>query len=98
MVLSPISQVLIDRTSVQWALRFLGFLGLVIGAIAVVLVRQRGIAQKQIQYRVFDLDVFKIPGYGLYLAFCFLQFFGYVTPLFYIPSRFYLRYPVLFNA
>jgi len=85
-VLSPICQVLIDRTSVQWALRFLGFLSLVIGLIAVALVRQRGVAKKQVQYRVFDLTVFKIPGYGLYLAFCFLQFFGYVTPLFYIPS------------
>ncbi|PCH39754.1 MFS general substrate transporter [Wolfiporia cocos MD-104 SS10] len=85
-VLSPICQVLIDRTSVQWTLRFLGFLSLVVGMLGVALVRQRTVAKKHVQYHVFDLSVFKIPGYALYLAFCFLQFFGYVTPLFYIPN------------
>ncbi|OSX59972.1 hypothetical protein POSPLADRAFT_1059268 [Postia placenta MAD-698-R-SB12] len=85
-VLSPVCQVLIDRTSVQWALRFLGFLALIVGILATLLVRQRGVAEKHIQYRIFDLSVLRIPGFALYLAFCFLQFFGFVTPLFFIPS------------
>lgn len=86
-VLSPVCQVLIDRTSVQWALRFLGFLALIVGILATLLVRQRGVAEKHIQYRIFDLSVLRIPGFALYLAFCFLQFFGFVTPLFFIPSK-----------
>ncbi|CCL98419.1 uncharacterized protein FIBRA_00416 [Fibroporia radiculosa] len=85
-VLSPICQVLIDRASLQWALRFLGFLALTIGLIGVSLVRQRGAAKKHVQYRVFDSAVLKVPGYPMYLCFCFLQFFGFVTPLFFIPS------------
>ncbi|KZT09318.1 MFS general substrate transporter [Laetiporus sulphureus 93-53] len=85
-VLSPVCQAIINRTSPQWALRFLGFLALFVGGIGVLLVRQRTVAKKHVNYHFFDLSVFKIPGYGFYLAFCFLQFFGYVTPLFLIPS------------
>ncbi|GBE89506.1 major facilitator superfamily domain-containing protein [Sparassis latifolia] len=85
-VLSPVVQVIIDRASIPWALRFIGFLTFACGLAGVALVRQRPVAKKFVQYKVFDLSVLKVPGYPLYLVFCFMQFFGYVTPLFFIPS------------
>ncbi|KAH9841882.1 uncharacterized protein C8Q71DRAFT_352167 [Rhodofomes roseus] len=82
-VLSLICQALIDRTSIRWNLRRLSFkfLSLVVGLVAVALVRQRHAARKHVEYRILDLSLFRIQGYGLYLALCSVQFFWSVTPV-----------------
>ncbi|CCM05470.1 uncharacterized protein FIBRA_07691 [Fibroporia radiculosa] len=85
-ILSPVVQAIINHSSIAWALRFLGFLSFVFGLGGVVMIRQRLVAKKKVQYKVFDFSILKVPGYPLYLAYAFLQFFGYVTPLFFIPS------------
>ncbi|KAF9071293.1 major facilitator superfamily domain-containing protein [Rhodocollybia butyracea] len=85
-ILSPVVQASIDHLGIRWALRILGFLSLALGIVAICCIRQRVATKKIVQYRPFDPSLFKIPGYPLYLAFAFLQLFGYVTPLFFIPS------------
>ncbi|OSX58815.1 hypothetical protein POSPLADRAFT_1035912 [Postia placenta MAD-698-R-SB12] len=85
-ILSSVCQAIIDASSIAWALRFLGFLTLVFGLAGVSLIRVRTVAKKQVQYKVLDLSILKVRGYPLYLAYAFLQFFGYCTPVFFIPS------------
>lgn len=54
--------------------------------LSLCMLRQRVASKKQVQYKVFDLSVLRVPMYPLYLLFAFLQFFGYVTPIFFIPG------------
>ncbi|KAH9934336.1 major facilitator superfamily domain-containing protein [Fomitopsis serialis] len=84
-ILSPVIQALINHVSIEWALRFIGFLCFVFGLGGVASVRYRT-AGRGIQYRAYDWSIFKVPGYNLYLMFTFTQFFGFGTPLFFIPS------------
>ena len=56
------------------------------GLVGVALVRQRVIAKKGTQYKALDWSVLNTPGYPMFLLFVFTQFFGYATPLFFIPS------------
>ncbi|KAH9924765.1 major facilitator superfamily domain-containing protein [Fomitopsis serialis] len=85
-ILSPIVQTAIDNLGIPWALRIVGFLCFVCGMVSLALLRQRVASKKQVQYKVFDLSVLRVPMYPLYLVFAFLQFFGYVTPIFFIPG------------
>ncbi|KAF9071305.1 major facilitator superfamily domain-containing protein [Rhodocollybia butyracea] len=85
-ILAPVVQSSIDHFGIPWALRILGFLTLALGVTAICCIRQRGATKKIVQYRPFDPSLLKIPGYPLYLAFAFLQFFGHEIPLFFIPS------------
>ncbi|KAH9839860.1 major facilitator superfamily domain-containing protein [Rhodofomes roseus] len=85
-ILSPIVQSSIDNLGIPWALRIVGFLCFACGMVSLALLRQRVASHKQVQYKVFDLQVLKVPMYPLYLVFAFLQFFGYVTPVFFIPG------------
>lgn len=80
-------QAAVDRLGIPWALRIVGFICLVVGFIAVCCVRRRDSSKKLVQYKMFDASLFKIPGYPLYLAFAFLQLFGYVVVIFFIPSE-----------
>ncbi|KZT63571.1 MFS general substrate transporter [Daedalea quercina L-15889] len=82
-ILSPVVQAIINHASMQWALRFIGFLSLVLGLAGVVCVRHR---TENIQYRSYDWSIFRVPGYNLYLLFSFTQFFAFGTPLYFIPS------------
>lgn len=54
--------------------------------LSLCMMRQRVASKKQVQYKVFDFSVLRVPMYPLYLVFAFLQFFGYVTPIFFIPG------------
>ena len=91
-VLSPVSQALINRAGIPWTLRFLGFVALVMGLGGVALVRQRVVSRKNTQYKAMDWTVFKVPGYPMFLVFVFSQFFGYATPLFFIPGAHLLHF------
>ncbi|EPT01309.1 hypothetical protein FOMPIDRAFT_1120752 [Fomitopsis schrenkii] len=85
-ILSPIVQASIDHLGIPWALRIVGFLCFGCGMLSLCMLRQRVASKKQVQYKVFDLSVLRVPMYPLYLLFAFLQFFGYVTPIFFIPG------------
>ncbi|KZT00376.1 MFS general substrate transporter [Laetiporus sulphureus 93-53] len=85
-VLPPISQALISHTSIAWCLRFLGFISLAFGLCGVLLIKQRSVAKRNVQYKAFDWRVLRISGFPYFLLFVFFQFFGYATPLFFIPS------------
>lgn len=61
-------------------------MSLAMGLAGVALVRQRIVVKKGVQSKALDLSVFKAPGYPMFLLFVFTQFFGYATPLFFIPS------------
>ncbi|KAH9831426.1 major facilitator superfamily domain-containing protein [Rhodofomes roseus] len=85
-VLAPIVQAAIDGLGIPWALRIVGFLCFCFGMLALGLLRQRTNAHKRVQYKLFDLTVLRTPTYPFYLAFAFLQFFGFIVPIFYIPG------------
>ena len=86
-ILSLATQASIDKISIPWSLRILGFLALALGLTATALMKQRVTSKKYVQYKLFDFGVLKVDGYPLYLVFAFVQIFGYITPLFFIPSK-----------
>jgi MFS family permease len=85
-ILSLIAQASINQLSIPWTLRILGVLALGFGIVAISLMKQRVIPSAKVQYKLFDFSVLKVPGYPLYLVFAFIQIFGFITPLFFIPS------------
>lgn len=89
MILSPVFQTVIDKLGVRWALRILGFILLGLGTITVLLVHPKRRANGSIlisKYKVFDLQIVLTRGYAIYMAFAFIQTFGYATPILLIPS------------
>lgn len=89
MILSPVFQTVIDKLGVRWALRILGFILLGLGTMTVLLVHPKRRANKPIlvsRYKVFDSQIIFIRGYAIYMAFAFIQTFGYATPIIWIPN------------
>jgi len=84
-VLSLISQATITKVGIQWTLRILGILAFVLGIVATSLMKTRVVIKKS-KSKLLDLSVLKVPGYPLYLVFAFIQIFGFITPLFFMPS------------
>lgn len=87
-MLAPLVQGVIDRLGLPWAPRIVGFLCFVFGMLALLLLRQRPTSTKRVQYKLFDPSILEVPGYPCYLVFAFLQFFGFITPIYYIPGVF----------
>jgi hypothetical protein len=84
LVLAPIMQACIDSIGIPWTQRLLGFLCLALGALSIVLIKPR----KQVtQYKGFDASVLRTKGYPLFLAYSFVQFLAYATPLLFLPSK-----------
>ena len=72
MILSPVIQRIINGTSLQWALRALGFIILGLGIVATVLLRPKPKLEKDsvvTQYRFMDFTVIKTRGYPVYMTF-----------------------------
>jgi len=84
-ILSLIAQASINSLSIPWTLRILGILALAFGIISTSLMKQR-VTVKKISYKLIDPSVLRMKGYPLYLIFAFIQIFGFITPLFFIPS------------
>ena len=85
-ILSLIAQASINSLSIPWTLRILGILALAFGIISTSLMKQR-VTVKKISYKLIDPSVLRMKGYPLYLIFAFIQIFGFITPLFFIPSE-----------
>lgn len=91
-ILSLISQASINKISIPWTLRILGILALGFGITATCLMKTRANTASMTAMmmkngpKLIDLSVLKVPGYTLYLCFAFVQIFGFITPLFFIPS------------
>lgn len=89
MILSPVFQTVIEKLGVRWALRILGFILLGLGIITVLLVHPKRRKDGSIlvsKYKVFDMQIVLTRGYAIYMAFAFIQTFGYATPILTIPN------------
>ncbi|PWN92069.1 MFS general substrate transporter [Acaromyces ingoldii] len=90
LVLSPSLQKAIETVKIPWTFRILGFIELGLGILCVILLRPKPIdpksSEKAVQFIAFDLSILKVRGFPLYLAYAFLQLFGYVTPVFWLPN------------
>lgn len=72
MILSSVIQRIINGSSLQWALRALGFIILGLGIVATVLLRPKPKLEKDsvvTQYRFMDFSVIKTRGYPVYMTF-----------------------------
>ncbi|RUP43876.1 major facilitator superfamily domain-containing protein [Jimgerdemannia flammicorona] len=85
LVLSPIVQILLVNVGVAWCFRIMGFLSLLICLVATALIKRHPDA-KLVEYKIFDLRLFKHHGFQFQLLFSFINLFGYIIPFFYVPA------------
>ncbi|ORX94276.1 MFS general substrate transporter [Basidiobolus meristosporus CBS 931.73] len=86
LVLSPITQALIDKLGFRWALRVLALYALVFLAIASLLVKRRSFPKKQTEKDTARFDFFKTYKFWIFFATGLFTGFSYLVPFFYMPS------------
>ncbi|KAF9916439.1 hypothetical protein BX616_003758 [Lobosporangium transversale] len=84
LALAPLTRVLIASVGIQWCQRIIGFA--VLGFMAAIFVFIRPRVKTVKKGPIFDLSLFKAPGFTMLLLTAFVVTFGYMVPIFLIPT------------
>ncbi|KAF9189589.1 hypothetical protein BGZ50_000689 [Haplosporangium sp. Z 11] len=84
LALAPLTRYLVAKVGIQWCQRIIGFciLGFMAAVFAFVKPRVKAVKMGPI----FDFSVFKVPGFMYLLMTAFVVTFGYMVPIFLIPT------------
>ncbi|PBK80870.1 MFS general substrate transporter [Armillaria gallica] len=86
LVLSPVTQKLIDEVGIRWTLRIMSLLTFVVAGIAFVFMKTRSIPVIQRNDRIQISHLLKDPVIYALWTFMLLSAFGYYIPTFYTPE------------
>lgn len=86
LVLSPVTQKLIDEVGIRWTLRIMSLLTFVVAGIAFVFMKTRSIPVIQRNDRIQISHLLKDPVIYVLWTFMLLSAFGYYIPTFYTPE------------
>ncbi|KAL1916047.1 uncharacterized protein VTP21DRAFT_6051 [Calcarisporiella thermophila] len=86
-VLAPFQRYLISRLGMAWCMRVMAFVFLGLCLIATLLARPRiSAAQRKQANKSFDLSLLRLPGFLSFIAFSFMNMFGYSQSFFFLPT------------
>ncbi|KAI8359645.1 major facilitator superfamily domain-containing protein [Mortierella sp. GBAus27b] len=84
LILAPITRLLIAQVGVQWCQRIIGFC--ILGFMGAIFPFIRPRVTPVRRGAIFDLSLFKIPSFRWLLLTAFVVTFGYMVPIFLIPT------------
>ncbi|KAL1920376.1 uncharacterized protein VTP21DRAFT_753 [Calcarisporiella thermophila] len=87
LILSPVSQHLIDRVGVQWCLRIVGCCCLLLCTMATLLVKPYTLRDRGSREIASDWSFLQLPGFWGILSFSFLHLLGFIAPYYFVPSH-----------
>ncbi|KAK3805783.1 MAG: major facilitator superfamily domain-containing protein [Benniella sp.] len=84
LALAPLTRLLIEKVGIRWCQRIIGFciLGFMAAIFPFIKPRVRPVKKGA----VFDFSLFKVPGFLWLLLTAFIVTFGYMVPIFLIPT------------
>ncbi|KAG0380015.1 hypothetical protein BGX24_010614 [Mortierella sp. AD032] len=84
LAISPLTRYLITQVGIRWTQRIMGFA--VLGFMSAVFAFIRPRVQVVKKGPIFDMSIIRVPGFLLLMATAFIVTFGYMVPVFLIPT------------
>ncbi|KAF8941404.1 hypothetical protein BGZ58_009487 [Dissophora ornata] len=84
LALAPLTRLLIAQVGIRWCQRIVGFA--ILGFMAAIFAFIRPRVKTVKRGPIFDLSLFKVPGFSWLLLTAFVVTFGYMVPIFLIPT------------
>ncbi|KAG0213181.1 hypothetical protein BGX33_003104 [Mortierella sp. NVP41] len=84
LAISPLTRYLITQVGIRWTQRIIGFC--VLGFMSAVFAFVRPRVQVVKKGPIFDLSLIRVPGFLLLMCTAFIVTFGYMVPVFLIPT------------